>query len=144
MVARYKNMEFDYMLDKQADQASASTDFDFVPVEVRNRNWMRKITEVISGAGIAHEIQNPLNFVNNFSEVSVELIDELKEEVQAGRTDDALSIANDLTQNLHKITHYGKRASNIIKGMLDHSRTGSGEKQPIHLNALADEYLRLT
>nr|WP_246169044.1 7TM diverse intracellular signaling domain-containing protein [Rudanella paleaurantiibacter] len=94
-------------------------------------------------AGIAHEIQNPLNFVNNFSEVSTELVQELKEEAQAGRTDDVLAIADDLTQNLQKITHHGKRAGSIVRGMLEHSRASTGEKQSTNLNALADEYLRL-
>ena len=94
-------------------------------------------------AGIAHEIQNPLNFVNNFSEVSTELVDELKEEAKAGRTDDVLAIADDLTQNLQKITHHGSRASAIVRGMLEHSRASNGERQPTDLNALADEYLRL-
>ncbi len=94
-------------------------------------------------AGIAHEIQNPLNFVNNFSEVSTELVSELKDELNRGDTDEAKAIADDLTQNLEKITHHGKRASSIVKGMLEHSRTSTGEKQPTDLNALADEYLRL-
>ena len=94
-------------------------------------------------AGIAHEIQNPLNFVNNFSEVSVELVEELKEEAQAGRTDGVLTIADDLTQNLRKITQHGHRASNIVKGMLEHSRASTGERHPTNLNALADEYLKL-
>jgi len=95
-------------------------------------------------AGIAHEIQNPLNFVNNFSEVSIELLDELKEEAQAGHTDDVIAIATDLTQNLEKINHHGKRADFIVKGMLQHSRTGTGEKQPTDINVLADEFLRLS
>ncbi|HRX98253.1 MAG TPA: ATP-binding protein [Bacteroidales bacterium] len=94
-------------------------------------------------AGIAHEIQNPLNFVNNFSEVSTDLIEELKEELQNGDTEEVNAIATDLLQNLEKITHHGKRASDIVKSMLEHSRTGTGEKQPTDLNALADEYLRL-
>ena len=94
-------------------------------------------------AGIAHEIQNPLNFVNNFSEVSTELIEELKEEAQAGHTDEVLAIADDLTQNLQKITHHGGRASAIVRGMLEHSRSSSGEKQLTDLNALADEYLKI-
>ncbi|MEZ5196797.1 MAG: HAMP domain-containing sensor histidine kinase [Bacteroidales bacterium] len=94
-------------------------------------------------AGIAHEIQNPLNFVNNFSEVSTDLIEELKEELQNGDTEEVQAIATDLLQNLEKITHHGKRASNIVKSMLEHSRAGSGEKRPTDLNALADEYLRL-
>ena len=94
-------------------------------------------------AGIAHEIQNPLNFVNNFSEVSTELVSELKEKATAGHTEDVLAIADELAQNLQKITHHGGRASNIVKGMLEHSRTTTGERQPTDLNALAEEYLRL-
>ncbi|HEX3383666.1 MAG TPA: ATP-binding protein [Mucilaginibacter sp.] len=94
-------------------------------------------------AGIAHEIQNPLNFVNNFSEVSVELLGELKEEAEAGHTEDVIAIAGDLTGNLEKIRHHGKRADGIVKGMLEHSRASSGQKEPTDLNALADEYLRL-
>ncbi|MVM35973.1 hypothetical protein GO755_38525 [Spirosoma sp. HMF4905] len=94
-------------------------------------------------AGIAHEIQNPLNFVNNFSEVSTELIDELKQEAQAGNTDEVMAIADDLTSNLQKINHHGNRASSIVKGMLEHSRTESGEKRPTDLNALADEYFQI-
>lgn len=94
-------------------------------------------------AGIAHEIQNPLNFVNNFSDVSVELLAELKEEEEKGSKKDVMAIADDLTLNLQKIRHHGKRADAIVKGMLQHSRTSSGEKEPIDINALADEYLRL-
>jgi signal transduction histidine kinase len=99
-------------------------------------------------AGIAHEIQNPLNFVNNFSEVSTELVDELKGERSKvnGERDEELetAILNDLSQNLVKINHHGKRADAIVKGMLEHSRTTKGEKQVTDLNALADEYLRLS
>jgi signal transduction histidine kinase len=94
-------------------------------------------------AGIAHEIQNPLNFVNNFSEVSTELVDELREEIKADRKDDALALAEDLSQNLQKIGQHGTRASSIVKGMLEHSRTATGERQPTDLNAVVDEYLRL-
>ncbi|SOD92118.1 sensor histidine kinase [Spirosoma fluviale] len=94
-------------------------------------------------AGIAHEIQNPLNFVNNFSDVSVELVEELKEEAQAGRTTHVLALADDLSQNLQHITQNGQRASNIVRGMLEHSRTPSSERRPTNLNALADEYLKL-
>jgi len=94
-------------------------------------------------AGIAHEIQNPLNFVNNFSEVSVELLIEQKEALAKGDNEEANSIADDLHQNLQKITHHGQRASSIVKGMLEHSRASTGERQPTDLNALADEYLRL-
>jgi signal transduction histidine kinase len=94
-------------------------------------------------AGIAHEIQNPLNFVNNFSEVSSELIMELNTEIENGNMKDAKEIATDLKQNLEKINHHGKRAADIVKGMLQHSRTSSGQKESTDINALADEYLRL-
>ncbi len=95
-------------------------------------------------AGIAHEIQNPLNFVNNFSELSSELIDEMKEELIQGRQEEALAIADDLKQNLNKIHQHGKRADATVKGMLQHSRVSSGTKEPTNINALADEYLRLS
>jgi signal transduction histidine kinase len=95
-------------------------------------------------AGIAHEIQNPLNFVNNFSEVSNELIDEMKEELAAGSWESAVEIADDIKQNLEKIHRHGKRADAIVKGMLQHSRSSSGQKEPTDINALADEYLRLS
>ncbi|MDP1763368.1 MAG: ATP-binding protein [Sediminibacterium sp.] len=94
-------------------------------------------------AGIAHEIQNPLNFVNNFSEVSTELVDEMNEALAKGNTEAAQQIADDLKQNLEKINHHGKRAGDIVKGMLQHSRSSSGTKEPTDINALADEYLRL-
>lgn len=94
-------------------------------------------------AGIAHEIQNPLNFVNNFSDVSTELMKELVDEVDKGNTDEVKAIANDLIGNLEKISHHGERASSIVKGMLQHSRTSSGQKELTDINALCDEYLRL-
>jgi signal transduction histidine kinase len=94
-------------------------------------------------AGIAHEIQNPLNFVNNFSEVSSELIEEMNEAIEKGDLPEARAIAGDLKQNLEKIEHHGKRADGIVKGMLQHSRSSEGEKEPTDLNTLADEYLRL-
>jgi signal transduction histidine kinase len=94
-------------------------------------------------SGIAHEIQNPLNFVNNFSEVSGELIAEMVEEVDKGNYEDVKSIADDVKQNLEKINHHGQRAADIVKGMLQHSRSSSGVKEATDINALADEYLRL-
>ncbi len=94
-------------------------------------------------AGIAHEIQNPLNFVNNFSEVSNELINEMVEEVDKGNTSEVKTIAEDVKHNLEKILHHGKRADAIVKGMLQHSRSSKGAKEPTDINALADEYLRL-
>ena len=95
-------------------------------------------------AGIAHEIQNPLNFVNNFSEVNKELLVEMKEEMKKGNIDDADSIANDVINNEEKINHHGKRADAIVKGMLQHSRGSNGVKEPTDINALADEYLRMS
>jgi signal transduction histidine kinase len=94
-------------------------------------------------AGIAHEIQNPLNFVNNFSEVSHELLIEMKQELNHGDLEEVREITKDIEQNLEKINHHGQRASDIVKGMLQHSRSSSGEKESIDINALADEYLRL-
>jgi two-component system NtrC family sensor kinase len=95
-------------------------------------------------AGIAHEIQNPLNFVNNFSEVSVELTSELKEELKNGNNKAAAVLADDIEHNLEKIIHHGKRADGIVKNMLQHSRNNSGEKKLTDINALADEYMRLS
>ena len=94
-------------------------------------------------AGIAHEIQNPLNFVNNFSEVNSELIKELKDEMTKGNLDEVAVIANDIESNSEKINHHGKRADAIVKGMLQHSRSSNGLKESTDINALADEYLRL-
>ena len=94
-------------------------------------------------AGIAHEIQNPLNFVNNFSEVSMELMDEMEAEIEKGDLEEAKTIAIDIKQNLEKINYHGKRADGIVKGMLQHSRSSSGVKELTDINKLADEYLRL-
>ena len=95
-------------------------------------------------AGIAHEIQNPLNFVNNFSEVNKELLVEMNEEIEKGNYNEVKLIAKDVTENEDKIIHHGKRADAIVKGMLQHSRTSTGKKEPTSINALADEYLRLS
>ena len=95
-------------------------------------------------AGIAHEIQNPLNFVNNFSEVNEELLAEMKDELDKGNVDDAKALANNAIENQQKILHHGKRADGIVKGMLQHSRSGSGQKELTDVNVLADEYLRLS
>ncbi len=94
-------------------------------------------------AGIAHEIQNPLNFVNNFSEVNKELLDEMKEEIQKGNYDEVKTIAGNIADNEDKISQHGKRADAIVKGMLQHSRASSGQKEPADINAIADEYLHL-
>ncbi|HYK46171.1 MAG TPA: two-component regulator propeller domain-containing protein [Parafilimonas sp.] len=95
-------------------------------------------------AGIAHEIQNPLNFVNNFSEVNREMVDEATEEITKGNYDEVKNILNDIKDNSEKINHHGKRADAIVKGMLQHTRTSTGQKELTDINALADEYLRLS
>jgi two-component system, NtrC family, sensor kinase len=95
-------------------------------------------------AGIAHEIQNPLNFVNNFSEVNSEMIDEAKNEINKGNLDEVKAILNDIKENSDKINHHGKRADSIVKGMLQHSQKSAGQKVLTDINALCDEYLRLS
>ncbi len=95
-------------------------------------------------AGIAHEIQNPLNFVNNFSEVNTDLIAEMNTEIEKGNYDEVKAIAKDVSENQEKINHHGKRADAIVKGMLQHSQSSSGLKEPADINKLADEYLRLS
>jgi two-component system NtrC family sensor kinase len=95
-------------------------------------------------AGIAHEIQNPLNFVNNFSDLNMELAAELMQEIGKGNYSDALDLAKDIKANEEKINHHGKRADAIVKGMLAHSRSGKGEKVLTNINALAEEYLKLS
>jgi signal transduction histidine kinase len=94
-------------------------------------------------AGVAHEIQNPLNFINNFSDVNSELIDEMQQELKTGNNDEAITISNNIKENQDKINHHGKRADAIVKGMLQHSRSSISEKEPTDINKLADEYLRL-
>ena len=119
------------------------TDLRATQAQLIQREKMASLGELT--AGIAHEIQNPLNFVNNFSEVSTELLEELEEE-QAKPVRDAgleAELVGDLKQNLGKITHHGRRAAGIVKGMLEHSRTSAGERAPTDLNQLTDEYLRL-
>jgi signal transduction histidine kinase len=95
-------------------------------------------------AGIAHEIQNPLNFVNNFSELSMELVDEMNQEMEKGDLEEAKFLASELKGNLSRINTHGKRAGSIVKGMLEHSRKSESKKEPTDLNQLADECLRLS
>ena len=94
-------------------------------------------------AGVAHEIQNPLNFVNNFSEVSVDLIKDMEEEIDRDNIEEIKTLSQDLKRNMEKITDHGRRASSIVNGMLEHSRKGSGQKEEVDINKMTDEYLRL-
>ncbi len=137
--ARYEDFNKLELANKKIEKTL--TDLKQTQTQLVQSEKMASLGELT--AGIAHEIQNPLNFVNNFSEVSAELIDEMNEEMEEGNLEFAKEIAADLKQNLEKINHHGKRAGEIVKGMLQHSRTSSGQKELTDINALADEYLRL-
>jgi signal transduction histidine kinase len=139
LAERQKNQERELSQAKAIEKAY--TELKSTQAQLIQSEKMASLGELT--AGIAHEIQNPLNFVNNFSELSNELIDEMKDELAAGNWQLATEIADDVKQNLEKINHHGKRAGDIVKGMLQHSRTSTGQKEPTDINALADEYLRL-
>jgi signal transduction histidine kinase len=137
--ARYE--DFNKLESAKAQIEKTLTDLKLTQNQLVQSEKMASLGELT--AGIAHEIQNPLNFVNNFSEVSNELLEEMKEEIQKGNYDEVQAITSNIKQNLEKILHHGKRADGIVKGMLQHSRSSSGVKEPTDINALADEYLRL-
>jgi len=137
--ARYEDFNKLEVAKQQVDKALS--DLKQTQTQLIQSEKMASLGELT--AGIAHEIQNPLNFVNNFSEVNVELIGELVAEVDKGNTDEVKAIANDIRENSEKINHHGKRADGIVKGMLQHSRSSSGQKEPTDINVLTDEYLRL-
>jgi signal transduction histidine kinase len=139
---QHKELEQAKEIRKAYDQLDvAHTNLKATQTQLIQAEKMASLGELT--AGIAHEIQNPLNFVNNFSEVNSELVDELEQEVQKGNLDGIKSIAKDIKENEQKIIHHGKRADAIVKGMLQHSRSSNGVKEPTNINALADEYLRL-
>jgi signal transduction histidine kinase len=138
------------LLEKQKQE----TDFQKIKVEKALSDLKATQAQLIQSekmaslgeltAGIAHEIQNPLNFVNNFSEVNKEMVDEATEEINKGNYDEVKIILIDIKENEEKINHHGKRADNIVKGMLQHSRASSGQRELTDINKLADEYLRLS
>ncbi|WP_373518575.1 sensor histidine kinase, partial [Pricia sp.] len=136
----YENLE-EKVAERTKEIEKTLTELKTTQAQLIQSEKMASLGELT--AGIAHEIQNPLNFVNNFSEVSGELLDEMEQEIAQGNYADAKGIARDVRQNLEKINLHGKRADAIIKGMLQHSRTNSNIKEPTDINAIADEYLRL-
>jgi signal transduction histidine kinase len=134
-------------LDKEVKERTAELNLSLKNLESTQAQLIQSEKMASLGeltAGIAHEIQNPLNFVNNFSEVSKELIQEMREEINSGDIVEAKIISKEIEENLEKINHHGKRADSIVKGMLLHSRTSKGEKVPTDINALCDEFLRLS
>ncbi|MEP6737681.1 MAG: ATP-binding protein, partial [Chryseolinea sp.] len=140
-----KSRERELSREKELEQAKeiekAYKNLKQTQVQLVQAEKMASLGELT--AGIAHEIQNPLNFVNNFSEINKELIDEMNQELAAGNLSEVKNIAKNISDNEEKIIFHGRRADGIVKGMLQHSRSSSGVKEMSDINAIADEYLRL-
>lgn len=137
--ARYEDFKKLEVAKSQVDRAL--TELKSTQSQLIQSEKMASLGELT--AGIAHEIQNALNFVNNFSEVSAEMMDDMEKEFVAGNKEQGVALVADIRQNLEKILHHGKRADAIVKGMLQHSRNSTGQKEPTNINVLAGEYLRL-
>ncbi|HEY2580835.1 MAG TPA: tetratricopeptide repeat-containing sensor histidine kinase [Mucilaginibacter sp.] len=138
-----KNEKAKRLLRRQKEQIQTSLgELEDTQTQLIQSAKMASLGELT--AGIAHEIQNPLNFVNNFSDVSMELVDEMQSELGNDNEGDAIAISENIKQNLEKIRHHGKRADNIVKSMLQHSKISTDQKEPTDINAIADEYLRLS
>lgn len=142
LIRKEKELHLARELEHARAIEKAYTDLKNTQAQLIQSEKMASLGELT--AGIAHEIKNPLNFVNNFSEVNAELIDELESEIRSGNSDSAIVLAKNIRVNEEKINFHGKRADAIVKGMLQHSRTGSGVKEPTDINSLAEEYLRLS
>jgi signal transduction histidine kinase len=131
------------LLQKQKEQTEqAYSQLKATQAQLVQKEKMASLGELI--AGIAHEIQNPLNFVNNFSTVNKELVTEAKQALSGGNYPEVAAVLSDIENNEEKISHHGKRADSIVKGMLQHARASTGKKEPTDINKLAEEYLRLS
>jgi signal transduction histidine kinase len=138
---RVEERTLDLVIQKNELQKSLR-ELNMAQLQLIQREKMASLGELT--AGIAHEIQNPLNFVNNFSEISIELMDELRKELKDNTKEEAIAIIDNITENIERINHHGKRADGIVKGMLEHSKGISGQKELIDINKLADESLRIS